>query len=222
MIVMALRNALPGCRTAIHRGYGSRGHFYSSDLNRVSDSPYGLEANNYFYLYAEAGPSMRPLFLCHKGDDRYLLSTETACEIGVGPEQTLGFIAPTPLCGATPLYRLYKPEASNHFYTTSDAERDNAINSLGYLDEGFWDISGMRPSLAARLGEPARHVSGHARQLQHMQHGRCDVLWVQDSILGISLFRLFSVAVVHLSEFGLDKSRANGTHTNLRLGCSQL
>ena len=90
-----------------------------------------------FYLYAEAGPSMRPLFLCHKGDDRYLLSTETACEIGVGPEQTLGFIAPTPLCGATPLYRLYKPEASNHFYTTSDAERNNAINSLGYLDEGI-------------------------------------------------------------------------------------
>ena len=80
---------------------------------------------------------MRPLFLCHKGDDRYLLSTETACEIGVGPEQTLGFIAPTPLCGATPLYRLYKPEASNHFYTTSDAERNNAINSLGYLDEGI-------------------------------------------------------------------------------------
>ena len=76
-------------------------------------------------------------FLCHKGDDRYLLSTETACEIGVGPEQTLGFIAPTPLCGATPLYRLYKPEASNHFYTTSDAERNNAINSLGYLDEGI-------------------------------------------------------------------------------------
>ena len=129
--------ALPGCRTAIHRGYGSRGHFYSSDLNRVSDSPYGLEANSYFYLYTEAGPSMRPLFLCHKGDGRYLLSTETACEIGVGPEQTLGFIAPMPLCGATPLYRLYKPEASNHFYTTSDAERNNAINSLGYLDEGI-------------------------------------------------------------------------------------
>ena len=82
-----MRNRTPGCRTAIHRGYGSRGHFYSSDLNRVSDSPYGLEANSYFYLYAEAGPSMRPLFLCHKGDDRYLLSTETACEIGVGPSK---------------------------------------------------------------------------------------------------------------------------------------
>ena len=186
--------ALPGCRTPIHRGYGSRGHFYSSDLNRVSGSPYGLEANSYFYLYAEAGPSMRPLFLCHKGDDRYLLSTETACEIGVGPEQTLGFIAPTPLCGATPLYRLYKPEASNHFYTTSDAERDNAINSLGYLDEGFWDISGMRPSLAARLGEPAR-LYLDMLWLQHMQHGRCDVLWSRLDTGNKSLSP-FSVAVV--------------------------
>ena len=133
----ACEEALEGCRASIHRGYGIGGHFYSADLNRVSDSPYGLEVEGYFYLYNEAGPGMRPLFLCHKGNDRYLLSTETACEIGVAPEQTLGFIAPTAVCGAVPLYRLYKPEASNHFYTTRAAERDNAVASLGYLDEGI-------------------------------------------------------------------------------------
>lgn len=128
---------LAGCRTGIHRGYGTSGHFYSGDMSRVSSAPYGLEANNYFFLYAEAGPSMRPLFLCHKGNGRYMLSTQTACEIEVAPEETLGFIAPSPLCGAVPIYRLYHPGSDDHFYTLSANERDNAINAIGYLDEGI-------------------------------------------------------------------------------------
>lgn len=35
-----------------------------------------------------------------------------------------------------PLYRTWSPGASDHFYTTSAAERDNAVQHLGYRDEG--------------------------------------------------------------------------------------
>ena len=35
-----------------------------------------------------------------------------------------------------PLYRLYSPGVVDHFYTTNAAERDNAIQHLGYNDEG--------------------------------------------------------------------------------------
>jgi hypothetical protein len=36
-----------------------------------------------------------------------------------------------------PLYRTYSPSATDHFYTTSRPERDNAVHRLGYKDEGI-------------------------------------------------------------------------------------
>ena len=32
---------------------------------------------------------------------------------------------------------MYQPSIVDHFYTTSEAERENAINNLGYQDEGI-------------------------------------------------------------------------------------
>jgi len=36
-----------------------------------------------------------------------------------------------------PLYRLYRPTAMDHLYTTSAPERDNAKKNLGFSDEGI-------------------------------------------------------------------------------------
>lgn len=36
-----------------------------------------------------------------------------------------------------PFYRLYNPTVSDHFYTTSRSEADNAVRRLGYSDEGI-------------------------------------------------------------------------------------
>jgi hypothetical protein len=44
------------------------------------------------------------------------------------------FANPTP--ATTPLYRVYSAGVDDHFYTTSAAERDGAIQNLGYVDEG--------------------------------------------------------------------------------------
>jgi hypothetical protein len=38
--------------------------------------------------------------------------------------------------GTTPLLRAFSPASGDHFYTTSAAERDNAVAKLGYLSEG--------------------------------------------------------------------------------------
>jgi Repeat of unknown function (DUF5648) len=38
--------------------------------------------------------------------------------------------------GTTPLLRAFSPVSGDHFYTTSVAERDNAVANLGYNDEG--------------------------------------------------------------------------------------
>ncbi len=124
-----------GCRVPVHRGLGN-GHLYTTDLGVLQTPPFHVEAANYFHLYAQSVLGMRPVFLCDKGNGKRFLTSENACEIGRAPERTLGFWAPEPLCGAIPLYRLYSETASDHFYTTSAAERDNAIAQYGYRDEG--------------------------------------------------------------------------------------
>ncbi|KAH9910621.1 uncharacterized protein BXZ73DRAFT_93654 [Epithele typhae] len=44
---------------------------------------------------------------------------------------------PTLCCDSTvPLFRLYSPSATDHFYTTNAQERNNAVASIGYTNEG--------------------------------------------------------------------------------------
>ncbi len=126
---------LPGCRVPVHRGVGD-GHLYHTDLGAVQAPPFRLETAAFFHLYREGAQGMRPVFLCRKGDGKRFLTSDQACEVGVAPEATLGFWSPTPLCGAVPLYRLYSGASSDHFFTTSAPERDNAVATYGYRDEG--------------------------------------------------------------------------------------
>ena len=44
---------------------------------------------------------------------------------------------PSASCGSVPLFRMFSPKAGDHFYTTNAAEKNNAITSLGYVDEGI-------------------------------------------------------------------------------------
>ena len=60
-----------------------------------------------------------------------------------GPEATNvrvinGATAPTTTTAPTtvPLLRAFSPGSVDHFYTTSAAERDNAVAKLGYVNEG--------------------------------------------------------------------------------------
>lgn len=125
---------VPGCRQAVHRAVSpTLGHFYTLDQAEAASGDYSPEFINYFYMYSEQRPGLVPFYRCLKGNGRRFYTTSATCE-GAGPvEGVLGQIATEAVCGAVPLYRLYS--AGDHFYTTSAAERDNAVSQYGYVFE---------------------------------------------------------------------------------------
>ncbi len=125
-----------GCRVAVHRANGD-GHLYTTNAGLASTAPFSIEATDYFHVYAAPAPGLRPLFLCQKGNGKYLLTHQTDCEVGRAPVATLGYWAPDAACGAVPLYRLHHAGSNNHFYTLNAGERDNAIAMYGYVSQGI-------------------------------------------------------------------------------------
>lgn len=125
---------VPGCRQPVHRASSpTLGHFYTLDANEAMSGDFTPEFLNFFYMHVGPAPGLVPLYRCLKGDGRRFYTTSDTCE-GAGPvEGILGHLGTQPFCGAIPLYRLYG--AGDHFYTTSDAERDNAVAMYGYLFE---------------------------------------------------------------------------------------
>lgn len=128
------QGAIPGCRVPVHRAYGN-GHFYTTDLAAAKAPPFTIEAANYFYILAAEHPGAVPVFLCKKPNGRYFLTESAVCEGLNVPGQRLGAWLPEGRCDAQPLFRLYNAGAGDHFYTTSDAEKVNAINQYGYQFE---------------------------------------------------------------------------------------
>ncbi len=124
-----------GCRQGVHRSYSpTQGRFYTLDAAEAASGDFMVEFLNYYYLHVEPQPGLVPFYRCLKGDGRRFYTTSATCE-GAGPvEGTLGHIGTEPLCGAVALYRLNGN--GEHFYTTDEGERDNAINNLGYIFEG--------------------------------------------------------------------------------------
>lgn len=134
------QGAIPGCRVAIHRAYGTKGHVFTPSLSEAN--AWGtLEAANFFYLYTDAAADLRPFFRCNKAGGRVFYTESNDCEMTGAPAATIGFIAPAPTgarpgtCGSVPLYRLRNEAAGLHFYTISAPERDAAVGN-GWLDEG--------------------------------------------------------------------------------------
>ncbi len=130
---------LPGCRVGVHRAVGGAlGHFYTTSVEEVGANGLAMEIQDFFFVYPQPLDGLIPLFRCIKPDasGRRFLTSSIDCEATAAPELTLGFISPDADCGAIPLYRLYAPASDDHFYTTSAAERDNAIAMFGYQDQG--------------------------------------------------------------------------------------
>ncbi len=133
---------LPGCRVGVHRAYnGTNGHLFTTNLAEAQ--AWGLEAADFFYLYADAAADLRPFFRCAKpGTGNYFYSESNDCEMTGAPLLTVGFIAPAPAsgkpptCGSVPLYRIKNPGLNWHFYTVSAPERDAALAN-GWVDEGL-------------------------------------------------------------------------------------
>lgn len=128
--------AMAGCRAGVYRSSGALGHVYGLDDAEAAALGQTLERSDYFHVYANEAPGLALLYRCDKGGGRRFLTLSATCEIGVPVDLVVGWVATSETCGSVPLYRLYSAAASNHFYTLSAPERDNAIAVYGYLDEG--------------------------------------------------------------------------------------
>lgn len=128
---------LPGCRQVVYRAYGGidHGHLYSPNRTVASTAPYNLEGTDgiYFHTYANPASGLVALQRCRKSNGLFRLSTEAGCGSDTYVE-TVGFVSATPdRCGSVPLYELFAASSSNHFYAITEAERDFAVDDLGYV-----------------------------------------------------------------------------------------
>ncbi|MCX4241510.1 MopE-related protein [Paraliomyxa miuraensis] len=127
-----------GCRVSVHRFvHPTTGeHFYTASLAEGQGAGFSLEVASYFELYAGAHAGLTAFHRCYQPGGFHLYTQDPGCE-GLQLEGVLGYIATgAGTAGSIPLYRLYRAANGDHFYTTSAAERDNAIASFGYVGEG--------------------------------------------------------------------------------------
>ena len=130
--------AIPGCRVGVHRSNSpTLGHFYTTDLAEAQSGDLGLEIQDFYRLYVAAQPGLVPFHRCLKGNGKRFYTQAANCEGGGALEGVLGHIAPAELCGAVPLYRLYKGDTGAHFYTHSATERDSAVSMYGFQYESI-------------------------------------------------------------------------------------
>jgi hypothetical protein len=128
---------LSGCRASVYRSSGAHGHIYGRDAGEAAASGQAIESGEYFFVYAAETAGLVPLYRCDKGSGRRFLTASASCEIGLSVDLVVGYMATGPSCGAQPLYRLYSSATNNHFYTLSEAERDNAVAVYGYAYESI-------------------------------------------------------------------------------------
>lgn len=127
-----------GCRVGIHRSLNraTGEHFYTASLAEAQSPGFLLETANFYYLYSGAHAGLVPFHRCYNPGGFHLYTQDPACE-GYVLEGVLGYIATgSGTAGSAPLYRLYLPANGDHFFTVSAAERDNAVATYGYIEEG--------------------------------------------------------------------------------------
>ncbi len=132
----AFDEGLGGCRIGVHRSFNpsTGGHFYTTNLAEAQCCGFNLEAADFYDLYSGSHPGLTAFHRCIKPNGLHFYTQSANCE-GTTLEGVMGYIATAAgTAGSIPLYRLFG--GGDHFYTTSAAERDNAINNLGYASEG--------------------------------------------------------------------------------------
>lgn len=129
-----------GCRVGVHRSYhpGSGEHFYTTTRGEGGGLGFREEAADYFHLSTSPAPGLQPLHRCLLNANKHFYTTAPNCEGAAGTEEgTLGYLSPTPQCGAVPLHRSFNPSSGDHFDMTDAGEHARATHGGGYNDEGI-------------------------------------------------------------------------------------
>ncbi|MBK6916037.1 MAG: hypothetical protein IPH07_01425 [Deltaproteobacteria bacterium] len=131
-------DGVPGCRVGVHRWWHptTGEHFYSLDVNEGLCCGFTLEYADYYRLYAAAQPQTVAWYRCYGDNGLHHYTTDANCEGLSVNEGVMGYIGQVALPGSTPLLRSYNPANGDHFFTTSQAEHDNTVDALGFVDEG--------------------------------------------------------------------------------------
>jgi len=131
----AVDDGVAGCRVDVHRSWHpvTGEHFYTTSLEEAQCCGFQLEFQNFYRLYAGPQAQTTPFYRCVGTMHHY--TTDPNCE-GLTLEGAMGYIGTAQLPGSTALYRSYNPQNGDHFFTNSQNEHDNAVNALGFVDEG--------------------------------------------------------------------------------------
>jgi hypothetical protein len=134
-------DGVAGCQVGIHRSWHptTGEHFYTSSLDEAQCCGFTLEVSDFFRLYAGVQAQTTAFYRCYGAGSNgtfHHYTTDAACEGLPVNEGIIGYIGTTELAGSTALYRSYNPTNGDHFFTNSEAEHDNAVGVLGFVDEG--------------------------------------------------------------------------------------
>ena len=134
----------------VHRFFTPGDHFYTSDeneknkvLNVLNFDYEGIE----FYAFPTQVSGTIPVYrILYVGFDHiYTTSLEEKNNLIDATmdgssnylyEGIIGYVYSAAKEKTKAIYRLYNPEWVDHFYTTNEAEKNGAINSVGFTDEG--------------------------------------------------------------------------------------
>ncbi|KAJ3900373.1 hypothetical protein F5879DRAFT_422871 [Lentinula edodes] len=125
-------------------------HFYTTNISEIEstlfDGVFSFDGNSAF-LWSTPQPGTIPLFRLYNEnstDHFYTMSSDELPEMmargwayDTAPNHTAGYVYPFSICGAAPIYRLFNPTITDHFYTMDIAECQSAAKDNGYQDQGI-------------------------------------------------------------------------------------
>ncbi|KAJ3799050.1 hypothetical protein GGU11DRAFT_778534 [Lentinula aff. detonsa] len=137
-------NVVPLLRAHARTGTG-QDHFYttnSSEMNAALLNTYSFEGDAAF-VWSTQEASTVPLYRLFNqivNDHFYTIdANESNVVLSLGyafdtDNHIAGYLYPYSICGASPIYRLYNPSTTDHFYTMSQTE---SASASGYVVEGI-------------------------------------------------------------------------------------
>ncbi len=136
---------VPSASQAVCRSYNGSDHFYTRDGGECNAPGYVVEAASAFRGYATSpagGTAVYRLYNPRNGDHFYTVNDSEAGNATGGGyvREGVGFFAfanqsdPPNTISTIAVFRLYN--GRDHFYTTSEVERDVAIANSRYVSEG--------------------------------------------------------------------------------------
>ncbi|TFY77841.1 hypothetical protein EWM64_g6171 [Hericium alpestre] len=138
-------DAVPLLR-AFRNNFAATTHYYSIDPSQMEAwiaAAQGQSQGDAALVFGTQQPSNSPVYAFHNGQDADFICTASSNEVstlvaeGWQDGGILWYAYTSQICDSIPFYVVDNPITTGHLYTTNITERDAAISSQGYVDEGI-------------------------------------------------------------------------------------